>query len=257
MGSGLIGYTGFVGSNLARQHKFDQLYNSKNFREMEGAHFEELVCAGVYAVKWMANKEPEKDKQRLMMLQDVLETVSAERFILISTIDVYPVIQDKDERFDCSSMENHAYGTHRLEFERFCMSHFENCLVLRLPGLFGQGLKKNVIYDLLNDNCLEMNNAKSSFQYYYLDNLWTDINLAIKAKLQLLNLFTEPVPTSEVINRFFPGKEVGQNPSPEIHYDLHTMHGGLRDKQGKYLYSQDEVLNQMGEYINNYSRSDQ
>lgn len=257
MGSGLIGYTGFVGSNLARQHSFDQLYNSKNFREMEGVRFDELVCAGVYAVKWMANKEPKKDKERLIMLQEVLETVSADQFILISTIDVYPVIQGEDEKFECSSMENHAYGTHRLEFENFCMNHFDNCLVVRLPGLFGQGLKKNVIYDLLNDNCLDMINSQSSFQYYFLDNLWSDIKLAIEAKLKLINLFTEPVPTSEVINRFFSGKQVGQNASPELHYDLHTIHGSLRGKQGKYLYSQDEVLTQLGEYINNYTRSDQ
>ncbi|WP_455206798.1 hypothetical protein [Kaarinaea lacus] len=252
MESGLIGYTGFVGSNLARQHVFDNLYNSKNFREMEGKRFSEAVCAGVYAVKWMANKEPEKDREKLAILQDVLKTVSAEQFVLISTIDVYPVIKNKDERFDCSSMDNHAYGTHRLEFEKFCLEHFKNCLIVRLPGLFGRGLKKNVIYDLLNDNCLEMINVNSSFQYYNLDNLWADIKLAMNAKLDVVNFFTEPVKTSDIIKRFFPGKKVGQNPLPEIHYDLHTRHGSLRGKHEDYLYTREEILDQLGEYVENY-----
>jgi hypothetical protein len=257
MVSGLIGYTGFVGSNLARQRDFDQLYNSKNFGEMKGKQFDEAVCAGVYAVKWMANKEPEKDREKLTILQDILATVNAKQFVLISTIDVYPVIVHEDERFDCSTMSNHAYGIHRLEFEKFCADHFENCLIVRLPGLFGQGLKKNAIYDLLNDNCLEMINVNSSFQYYNLDNLWLDIKLAMNAKLKLINLFTEPVSTSEIVNGFFPGKKLGQNPAPEVHYDLHTIHGSLRGKDGNYLYSREEILRQMGAFINHYKRSQQ
>ncbi len=61
MENGLIGYSGFVGSNLCRQVKFDRKYNSQKFREMEGRNFGLLVCAGVSAAKWIANREPEED----------------------------------------------------------------------------------------------------------------------------------------------------------------------------------------------------
>ena len=30
---GIVGYTGFVGSNLLQFYKFDKLYNSKNFED--------------------------------------------------------------------------------------------------------------------------------------------------------------------------------------------------------------------------------
>ena len=175
MRTALIGYTGVVGGNLRQKHDFTDLYNSKNFQDMKNQEYDLVVCAGVSAVKWMANKEPEKDLANIKALEDVLATVNAKQFILISTIDVYAVTQGKDEAFDCSSIDNHAYGTHRLAFEGFCDDKFENCTIVRLPGLFGEGLKKNVIYDLLNDNCLEMINTKSSFQYYYLKYLWKDI----------------------------------------------------------------------------------
>lgn len=44
---GLIGYTGFVGGNLAAQREYQALYNSRNFKEMAGKHFSRLGCAGV------------------------------------------------------------------------------------------------------------------------------------------------------------------------------------------------------------------
>ncbi len=252
MKSALIGYTGFVGSQLNNQRNFNCLYNSRNFREMEAQHYDEIVSAGVSAVKWQANIEPEKDKAKIQELQDVLATVRAKRFILISTIDVYPLMRDKDETFDCHSMKNHQYGSHRLAFEDFCNEQFQNCNIVRLPGLFGAGLKKNVIYDLLNNNCLEMINPASSFQYYYLKHLWADIQIAVQADVRLINLFTEPVATSTIIDKFFPGKQVGQNPAAEVHYNLHTSHTRLWRKDGRYIYTRDEIIGHLEEFIHNY-----
>ena len=41
----LIGYTGFVGGNLHRQHAFDALFNSKNIEEIRGRSFARIVHA--------------------------------------------------------------------------------------------------------------------------------------------------------------------------------------------------------------------
>ena len=249
----LIGYTGFVGSNLDCQSKFTHRYNSSNFQEMAGEEYDEVVCAGVSAVKWLANKEPERDQEGIQALQDVLATVKAKRFILISTIDVYPVLLGADESFDCHSQENHAYGAHRLAFEDFCREQFDICHIVRLPGLFGQGLKKNVIYDLLHDNCLEKINPASSFQYYDLENLWRDIEMVLEADIPLVNFFTEPVASNAIIEQFFPGKEVGQDAAPAAHYDLHTCYAGLWEKQGHYAYSKEEIMEQLAVYISCHS----
>jgi len=59
MRNALIGYTEFVGSNLNQQYTFDHSFNFSNFMEMDGQHFDLLVCAGISAVKWLVNKEPE------------------------------------------------------------------------------------------------------------------------------------------------------------------------------------------------------
>jgi len=253
MRTALIGHTGFVGNNLKQQYEFTDFYNSKNYKEMRDQEFDLVVCAGVSAVKWMANKEPETDLANINALEEVLASVKVKQFILISTIDVYPVTLAKAEDFDCSSIENHAYGTHRLKFETFCDKHFSNCITVRLPGLFGNGLKKNVIFDLLHDNCLEMINVNSSFQYYYLKYLWQDIQKAIKNNINVINLFTEPVPTQDIFTQFFPNKLVGKEAVPEGHYDLYTKYAELWGNTGHYIYTKTEMLQQLAEFIEEYN----
>ena len=249
MADAIIGYSGFVGSNLTTQRSFDASFNSKNFQKMRNGHFRDVVCAGVSAVKWLANKEPEEDLRNILRLQDILATVVAERFILISTIDVYPVLDGVGESFECHDGENHAYGTHRLMFEDFIREHFQRAYVIRLPALFGPGLKKNVIYDLLNDNCLESINLACSFQYYDTLDLWQDIKKVLKADINLVNFLSEPVPTREIVDRFFRNKEVGQQAGPECHYNLFTEHASIFGQHGKYALDADRVIAKIGAFV--------
>lgn len=102
MAAALIGYTGFVGSNLAVQHAFEKQYNSQNIDEIYGKEFDTLVCAGARAEKWRINQEPEKDLAEINGLIDHLRTVKANKLVLISTIDVYknPVGVNEDTPID-------------------------------------------------------------------------------------------------------------------------------------------------------------
>ena len=57
----LIGFTGFVGGTLFAGGGYTHGFNTRNFREMAGQQFDEIVCAGIPAVKWLANKEPVRE----------------------------------------------------------------------------------------------------------------------------------------------------------------------------------------------------
>ena len=70
----LVGYTGFVGSNLLKQHPFQHLYNSKNISDIAGKSFDLLVFSGAQAVKWWANQNPEEDRAKIQSALDPLET---------------------------------------------------------------------------------------------------------------------------------------------------------------------------------------
>jgi nucleoside-diphosphate-sugar epimerase len=152
---------------------------------------------------------------------DHLGEVRAHRTVLISTIDVYDSPVGVDEESEPHSSGGCAYGHHRLWLEQFFRKRFTNLLIVRLPGLFGNGLKKNVIYDLLHDNDLHKVNAESTFQFYSLDDLWADIDVARKASVALVNFATEPVSVAEVARQAF-GFEFN-NPTPPgspAHYDF-------------------------------------
>jgi hypothetical protein len=249
MRAALIGHTGFIGSNLARQFAFSECYNSKNIGGIRGREFDLLVCAGVSAVKWWANKNADEDRARIDSLIADLAEVRAKTVVVISTVDVYPLNSGVDESFDCHSRPNHAYGTNRLHFEDTLRERFADARIVRIGGVFGPGLKKNVIYDLLHDNCLEMIHPASSFQYYNVSRLWADLKRLEATDIRLINFVSEPIITGDIIARFFPGKAVGAKPAPEAHYDVRTLHSREFGAPPPYLSGAEQVLADLGEFV--------
>jgi hypothetical protein len=241
--SALIGYTGFVGGFLAEREAYDLRVNRANLEELRDGAFERVVCAGLPAAKWLANQAPQEDHANMRRLCAVLGTVRAQRFVLISTIDVYPRTHDADEGFDCGQLTNHAYGRHRLEFENFVRERFPHALIVRLPALFGPGLRKNILFDLRNGNQLERINPASRFQWYPLERLPDDVRRAEAAGLTLVNLFPEPLPTRLILERFYPHARVGAlEPQAAADYDLHTRHAAVFGGAGHYCMPASAVL---------------
>lgn len=250
MRQALIGYTGFVGSNLMRDAAFGDVYHSGNIRSMRGQHFDRIVCAGLPAAKWQINQNPEKDLANIALLQSVLDEVTADRFWLVSTVDVYPdVTAGFDEDHDPHIGNNHAYGRHRLQFEDYIRGRFSHHLIARLPGLYGMGLKKNIIFDLLHDNCLEMINPDSQFQWYDVGRLWRDLVIADRHDIPVINLMTEPLRTGNILDRCFPNSIVGTNPSPRARYDVHTRHAALFGGTGRYIDNADAVCDSIVHFV--------
>ena len=245
MSSALIGCTGFVGGFLAGHDRFDLLIHRANLELLRHRSLDRIVCAGLPAAKWIANREPDNDRANMLLLCETLRTVTARSFVLISTIDVYPRTADADEGFDCSAAPNHAYGRHRLEFEGFVRERYPHALILRLPALFGPGLRKNVLFDLMTGNQLEKINPASSFQWYPLARLPRDIEWAERDELGLVNLFTEPLATSVIVDRYFPDAQVGAEASPAVHYDLHTRYAQVFGGMGRYIMSAASALDAM------------
>jgi hypothetical protein len=248
----LIGYSGFVGSNLQRQYSFDDLYRSSNIQEIRGKTYDLVVISGVSAAKWRANKAPEEDRQAIQGLLDNLARVKADHVVLMSTVDVYPVAANVNESFNCTSLPNHAYGTNRLYVEASLKSTFKNVSVVRLSGLFGPGLKKNVIYDLLHDNCLNVINPDSVFQYYDMTAIWEDLKVILQHSIPLINLASEPVATRLIRDTCFPGKEIGAEAAPLGSYDVRSLYTGVFGSSKGYRFDSGEVMRRLGGYIQSF-----
>jgi nucleoside-diphosphate-sugar epimerase len=244
----LIGYSGFVGSNLMRRGQFECLFNSVNFREMRGQHFRTVVCAGVSAVKWEANLDPAADWAAIRKLIEVLATVEAERFILVSTVDVYrnpelPLDEDSE-----IAPGNHAYGLHRLQLEQWLSTRFDNRLIVRLPALFGPGLKKNALYDIINNHELEKINPDHRFQWYPVERLYQDLARLTQHPLRLVNLVTEPITIASILERHFPGRRVGPGGAPAS-YALRSRHADVLGGRDGFLLNSEQVHLALASYI--------
>lgn len=240
--SSLIGYSGFVGSTLLKQTQFESLYRSNNIQEIFGKSFDTVVCAGAPAQKWIANKEPEADLQKIECLIKHLETVQCKLFVLIGTVDVFKSPLDVDESTQIDEEGLHAYGLHRRLLEKFVESHFENHLIVRLPGLVGPGLRKNVIFDFLNDNNLNMIDSRGIFQFYPMVNLWSDIQVALTNNLKLVHLTAEPISVADIASKGFGLNFAHTLENPPARYDMRSVHSGLFAGQKGYQYSQKETL---------------
>ena len=190
MKTALVGYTGLVGSNLLQFYNFDCLYNSKNFEDAKYKTFDTLFFCGVPAVKWHANKYPQQDNDTIENIKSILDTIKVTSFVLISTVDVYNEVDNQhDEDLDVDYHSNHTYGKNRFLFEEYVKLTFDNYHIVRLPALFGKGLKKNIIFDLINNNNIGDIPVNSAFQWYWLDWLKRDIDLIIKNNIKVCNLF--------------------------------------------------------------------
>jgi nucleoside-diphosphate-sugar epimerase len=234
---------------LRAQGSFDDLYNTQNLESIAGREYDLVVSAGAPAAKWVANQKPEEDWASLERLMRALEGVHAERFVLISTVDIYPKPNGVDENSPIDASNAQPYGKHRLQLEDFVAARFPGAARIRLPGLFGPGLKKNVVFDFLNQNRLDLVHQDGSFQFYDLAHIWKDVQLASKAGLQAVNFATEPVTTMEVARDVFGTEFHNTLPTPGPRYDFHTVHADVFGKRGKYLYSKAEVLHDMKRFV--------
>ena len=249
MRQGLIGHTGFVGRTLAAAQPYDATFNSRSIEGICGQRFDRLVCAGVSAVKWKANLDPDADQAGIERLLDPLREARAGLFVLISTVDVYPDPRNVDEATVIAADSNHAYGRHRLALGNQVRAMFPRVVVVRLPALFGPHLAKNVIFDLLNDNQLDKINAASAFQWY--DLAWLDRDLeAVEASgLDLVNFAVEPIATREIVDAFFPDRVVADVPETAVTYDMHSRHAAALGGRGPYLKQREQVMAGLGTFV--------
>lgn len=160
MVTALVGYTGFVGSNIYARGKFDAVYNSKNIEEAYGTNPDLLIYAGLRAEKYLANNQPEKDMELIIQAENNIEKINPRKLVLISTIDVFKIPKDVDENSAIDTNNLHAYGYNRYQLELWVRQKFSDALIIRLPGLFGENIKKNFIYDFIEVIPFMLNKAK-------------------------------------------------------------------------------------------------
>lgn len=244
----LVGNTGLIGQTLKQKISFDFEFNSKNVYELEKCpDFCDLYLSCLPATKWLINQNVKEDFVNIQNIVSILDKKQYKNIFLFSTIDVYsdsPIGVNEDYLPNVSGFN---YGSNRFLFE--CMVKqfvkYDNCYIFRLPALFGRFIKKNVIYDLLNNNRIENINLNSYYQWYNLENLTIDIYdlISKNSTSNIFNLFNEPIYTEELVAKIFPECDI-QTKNNLIEYNWKT-----KFVFNGYLNGKEEILNQIKKFV--------
>ena len=146
----IVGYTGFVGSNLYTPERFQAAYNTKNIETAYGTRPDLLVYSGVRAEKFLANSDQKKDLENIEQAKKNIQNIHPKKLVLISTIDVFRTPVNVDETTPIETEGLHPYGANRYLLEQWVRNNYPDALIVRLPALFGKNLKKNFIYDYIH-----------------------------------------------------------------------------------------------------------
>lgn len=245
----LIGSTGFIGGNILRQTYFDDLYNSKNIESIRGKNYDLIVSAGTSSLRWKANLEPQIDLGAIKKLTSCLKDVRALHFILISTVDVYPMPIGVNEDTPIDPKKQSPYGKNRYYLEKFIAKHFKNFTFVRIPQTFGRGIKKNFVFDLIHNNALDFTHKDSLFQWYNLKNIWKDINIAKKHNISIINFAVEPISAKELALYALGMNFSTITKNPALHYDVRTKYGEIYGSNDQYICHKEQILDELKQFI--------
>ena len=255
MKTALIGYTGFVGSNLAAATEFTDVYNTANVGGIRGRTYDLVVSAAGRADSHRINEHGDADRAEIEDYVALLSTVRAARLVVVSTVCIYPGGGSPDETTPLSAEGLTPYGANRLYMEQTLAARFAT-LAVRLPQLYGNGLKKGIIYDLLNDYRISYIRPEGRFQYYDVRRLWADTQLALQAGLTTLNLATPSLRNAHVAAECF-GIDIADQrvPGTESRFaqmytrDMRTIHADLYGGPPGYLCGEATELLALREFV--------
>lgn len=145
----LVGSTGFVGGNLLAEHTFAAECHSSDITAQYGTRPDLCVYAGVPAAMFLANADPEADLAVMRAARENIRQIAPKRLVLISSIAVLADSRGVYEDSPAQDTEGlPPYGKNRLQLERWVREDFPDALIVRLPALYGTGIRKNFLFDL-------------------------------------------------------------------------------------------------------------
>jgi nucleoside-diphosphate-sugar epimerase len=172
----IIGANGFVGAAFSRYLSGLGLETLKvtrdNYKELIGTASDVVIEASGNSKKYLAEQEPVNEfgasvLHRMRSLHDF----PAEVHIQISSVDVYSQLDSasftmEDAPIEIEKLSN--YGFHKLLAEQIVRRYAPKWIILRLSGMLGPGLKKNPVYDIVNNLPLRIH-PDSKYQFIATD----------------------------------------------------------------------------------------
>ena len=100
----------------------------------------------------------------------------------------------------------------------------------------------------LGFSALNFTDSRSIYQFYNLERLWADMQLALEAGITVWHPATEPVSAGEVYEYLTGEKFVNKLGGIPANYDYKTIHAELFGGEKQYIYHKKDVLESIKEF---------
>lgn len=173
----VIGAEGFVGSAFVRFLKCEpsvelREVTRKNYSDFAKQESDVVIEAACNSKKFLAEKDPLQDFELSVLHRlKTLKDFPAEFHLHISSVDVYSDLTSPATAKETSEIEiekSSHYGFNKLLAEQLVRHHAKRWLILRLAGMVGENLRKNPVFDILNDKPLFIH-PDSQYQFMSTD----------------------------------------------------------------------------------------
>lgn len=156
---GIIGSNGFLGKTLckiSKNYEYEIIEITKtDYEHQKPKNYDILINAATPSKKFWAFENSYLDFQKTVSLTaDIVYNWNYEKLIQISSISA------EDYK------NNHPYSINKKSAE--IISSYKNSLIVRLGALYGEGLSKGPLFDLLNSNQLFVD-INSEYNYINTD----------------------------------------------------------------------------------------
>lgn len=171
----LIGANGFVGTGLrlflAAQPGVELVaVTRQNYDSLKGARADVTIDSSGNSKKFLSDQQPLLDLDlsvvhRLRTLQDF----PAALHVHISSVDLYDELDSPATTAETSPINIAAssnYGAHKILAEQIVQHYAADWLILRLAGMVGPVLRKNPVFDILQNQPLRIH-PDSRYQFMH------------------------------------------------------------------------------------------
>lgn len=215
---------GLIGKRLAKFVNPTHTFNSKTLLDLPMNDYDTVYVAAPSGNRIWASENPGFDQASTGLLIRNLLVTRCNRIVLMSTGDT-------------QVRPDSGYGKNRLELETAVRGRFSNHYIIRLPGLIGNDITKNILYDIKHQTEWATKiNTLTKQQWYPLDNLEQDITSILSNDQREVNLVSEPILNQDIVDQF--KQSTVNTTSPGINYDL-----------GPYTYTKEEIFEAISLYL--------
>jgi len=190
----VLGGEGFIGSAICRYLKKNKIkYSSitkKNYKKFLNKNCDIFINCNGNSIKWLSEKDYSIDFDKTVISTfKSTKDFKFKKYVLISSGEVYNKnIKAKYENSKIESSRLSNYGFNKLVAEEIVKRTCHSFLIFRMGGFVGKNLKKNLIYDLINNNQIWVS-KKSTYQYIDVDEASSIIfKILKKSKNEIFNL---------------------------------------------------------------------